>query len=591
MKNIVWYRRIGFRLFAVTMLLVLLPMFLFWNYSLRSSRHAEREQYAERMHTSLYGASLMMENLMNEVGSAGRQISRDDSLLEAVQDYQHTVYSQADRSTARSRISLLLGEYAAYHADLDQLYVYLPACGSIVSMQPGQKELLSADPYTAYFHDLYFNRMSSSLEWHMLLQPDGSHHLTLLRPLGSGSVGILVCVVSDSSWMPALSHLVGENASCLISDFDGNILYGLSGGHEISGSVENIAAFDQAFSSLEDSGHYFYKSRRETQIVAYYTSVESAFRYLMMVPESSILSSVTLQPTFYLLLVLSGLLCLIVSNLILQHSLVQPLNLLGSHMNASRAGQLEPVPSRSSQDEPGVLFDCYNALITSQQQLLDELNIQQLLREQTQLNYLQSQMDEHFLFNTLNTIYSEACRESAPHSAQMLLVLSRYFRLSLSYGREKLPLNEIADLLRLYLQLQKMRFGPGLTCHMQLFPGMEQYTALKYLFQPIVENAIVHGFEKNPGGHSILISFEKENDQLRFSVKDDGKGMPSDALNALRAQVNSRQKPSGSGYALYNIHEQLCLTYGERDIELSGAPGCGMSVSFCIPLEKGEESL
>ena len=98
------------------------------------------------------------------------------------------------------------------------------------------------------------------------------------------------------------------------------------------------------------------------------------------------------------------------------------------------------------------------------------------------------------------------------------------------------------------------------------------------------------GFEKNPGGHTILILFEKENDQMRFTVQDDGKGMQPQALAELRAIVNSRACVSspGRGYALQNIHEQLCLTYGERDILLESGPEGGMKVSFCIPLEKGE---
>lgn len=270
--------------------------------------------------------------------------------------------------------------------------------------------------------------------------------------------------------------------------------------------------------------------------VAYYNSVESAWKYLMMVPESSFLSDQGLQPGFYLIFAATGILSLILSNLILNRSLVQPVNLLGTYMNASRHGHMAPVPERKQKDEPGALFDCYNAMVTRQQELMDEVNIQQLLQEQTQLNYLQSQMDEHFLFNILNTIYSEACHEKAEHSARMLLVLSKYFRLSLSYGKEKLPLNEIADLLRLYLQLQKMRFGNDLVCHLETFPEWSNMWLLKYLFQPIVENAIVHGFEKNPGGHTITISFRAEEDELCFQVEDDGKGMEPEALEQLREE-------------------------------------------------------
>ena len=80
MESVVWYRRISFRLFMVTALIVFLPMFLFWNYSLAASRDFLRVEHADRMHTSLYGASLMMQNLMDEVSTFSWEVSRDQSL-------------------------------------------------------------------------------------------------------------------------------------------------------------------------------------------------------------------------------------------------------------------------------------------------------------------------------------------------------------------------------------------------------------------------------------------------------------------------------------------------------------------------------
>lgn len=587
MESVVWYRRISFRLFMVTALIVFLPMFLFWNYSLAASRDFLRVEHADRMHTSLYGASLMMQNLMDEVSTFSREVSRDQSLQSAVEEYRTAAAEGTDREAARSRISLILNEYVGQMSSLDSLYLYFPDSKSVVSMIPGAKEIRDPEEYVADFHDFYYNRMEASLEWRVLTAPDGAELLSFLRPLEDSRNCLLVSSLKNSAWKDRLAFLVEEDASYLISGFEGNILYGVSDGRELSGAVNMEGPYGQAFDDLSDSGSYRWQSGGKTMQVAYYNSVESAWKYLMMVPESSFLSDQGLQPGFYLIFAATGILSLILSNLILNRSLVQPVNLLGTYMNASRHGHMAPVPERKQKDEPGVLFDCYNAMVTRQQELMNEVNIQQLLREQTQLNYLQSQMDEHFLFNILNTIYSEACHEKAEHSARMLLVLSKYFRLSLSYGKEKLPLNEIADLLRLYLQLQKMRFGNDLVCHLETFPGMEQYVALKYLFQLIVENAIVHGFEKNPGGHTITISFRAEEDELCFQVEDDGKGMEPEALEQLREEINSRKEERETGFALKNIHEQICLTYGERDIMLESEAGKGMRVLFRIPLEKG----
>lgn len=530
----------------------------------------------------------MMQNLMDEVSTFSREVSRDQELQEAVEEYRKAMQEGEDHEAVRSRISLILNEYVGEMSSLDSLYLYFPDSRSVVTMIPERKEIREPEGYVAYFHDFYYNRMEASLEWRVLTTPGGADLLSFLRPLGDSRNCLLVSSLKDSAWKDRLAFLENENASYLISGFEGNILYGNSGGKEFAGTVDMTGPYGQAFEDMSDSGSYSWRGKDGMMQIAYYNSVESAWKYVMMVPESSFLSDQGLQPGFYLLLVITGILSLLFGNLILNRSLAQPVSLLGTYMNASRHGHMEPVPERKQKDEPGVLFDCYNAMVARQQELMDEVNIQQLLREQTQLNYLQSQMDEHFLFNILNTIYSEACHEKAEHSARMLLVLSKYFRLSLSYGKEKLPLNEIADLLRLYLQLQRMRFGNDLVCRMETFPGMEQYVALKYLFQPIVENAIVHGFEKNPGGHTITISFRQEGEELYFLVEDDGKGMEPEALAQLKEEINSRKEEREHGFALKNIHEQICLTYGEREISLESEAGKGMRVSFRIPLEKGE---
>ena len=80
-------------------------------------------------------------------------------------------------------------------------------------------------------------------------------------------------------------------------------------------------------------------------------------------------------------------------------------------------------------------------------------------------------------------------------------------------------------MIRAYLQIQQMRYGQTLKCKIETFPGMGNYISLKQLYQPIIENAVIHGFEKKPGNHSLYISFCHIDGRLRFAVQDDGIGM------------------------------------------------------------------
>lgn len=114
--------------------------------------------------------------------------------------------------------------------------------------------------------------------------------------------------------------------------------------------------------------------------------------------------------------------------------------------------------------------------------------------------------------------------------------------------------------------------------------------ALKYLFQPIVENSIVHGFEKRPAQHRIEITFQKEGDMLFFQVADDGIGISPQDLGPLLRQINGEGPIQGRSFALRNIHEQLCIAYGPRDIHIESRPVRAHVFSFAF-LWKGESPM
>jgi len=198
-----------------------------------------------------------------------------------------------------------------------------------------------------------------------------------------------------------------------------------------------------------------------------------------------------------------------------------------------KGGQREPLDFTGGNNEIGLVLKAYDHMIVRLKKLIDEVYVQQLLRKQAELSSLQSKMDEHFLYNTLNTIYCKASEEKAAVSASMILKLSQYFRLSLSDGQEKIPLDEILEMIRAYLQIQQMRYGQTLKCKIETFPGMGNYISLKQLYQPIIENAVIHGFEKKPGNHSLYISFCHIDGRLRFAVQDDGIGMSEDFQKTL----------------------------------------------------------
>lgn len=592
-RHIIWYQSVQFKVSAIIVLIVLIPMAIFWQYFFSLSKDHALQQMSDRMFTSLYGTSITMQNLMDTVNDFSLELSRDPELLQLVQAYQVNWDEPVLHEQARSRLSLALSSYVSRIRTLDSIYIYFDRSKSVVTMLPEQKEFFSTDSYATQFYQLYYDVFESPVEWRILpASAGGEPTFSLVRPIQTEAAYgkcTLICNLKASAWKPVLDNLNYGSSLWYISSYAGRVFLSSA---ENSGTnrIGQNDPFAQAFAAAEHRGSYRELVEEQPCQIIYYNAVESGWKYLVCVPEQEILQDFHVGYTFYATAVLCGILSFSLGSLILFFYVIKPIRTLMACMKAAEGGHLEQIKPVQQRDELGLLFRSYNHMIQRLRQLLDEVYIQQLLHKQAQLSFLQSQMDEHFLFNTLNTIYSEACRERADSSARMILTLSKYFRLSLSYGEEKLPLDQISHMLQLYLQMQKMRFGACLACRIEQFPDMSDYIALKYLFQPVLENAIVHGLEKNFEHHHIQIIFQKRADFLYFEVADDGVGIPPDRLTQLLLQINGEPDVPVSEYeknfALKNIREQIQITYGDYKIAMESQPGKGTRVYFTIPLER-----
>ena len=592
MKQISWYRSIRFRIPAVIALVLLVPIVVFWHYSMELTRKNMLSQTSNLIYTNLYGASLLMDDVMEQVSDFSREISQDPGFLSLISQYQQADAGSDQRQKARSQLSLALSQYVGQLRTLDSIYLMFPETETVVTMLPGQKELSFSHHYAQQLYQMYYDVFESPIVWHLLPSAGGgSRMLSHIRPVSGPAQQekcILICNLKDSAWQTALSALELYSGSVWISNYAGQVLLSYGSTLSTSQNIGQDSRFSQAFAQNRQSGTYSYQEDGTDYLISYYNAVESGWKYLSCVPEDIVLSGSGGARAFSLLALLCGALGISLGSLILYRYVVRPISALMSHLSDMEQGTLAQAPVPVQRDEISLLFHRYNQMIQRLQKLIDEIYVQQLLRKQAELSFLQSQMDEHFLYNTLNTIYSQASHEHADTSARMILTLSRYFRISLSQGSDKLPLDQLADLLRSYLQLQQMRFGRSLVFQIQRFPEMEQFVALKYLFQPIVENSIVHGFEKRPAQHRIEITFQKEGDMLFFQVADDGIGISPQDLGPLLRQINGEGPIQGRSFALRNIHEQLCIAYGPRDIHIESRPGAGTRVFFRIPLERRE---
>lgn len=203
-----------------------------------------------------------------------------------------------------------------------------------------------------------------------------------------------------------------------------------------------------------------------------------------------------------------------------------------------------------------------------------------------ELELLKSQIRPHFLFNTLNVISGMANLEGAQTTEEMTKALSSLFRYNLKTPEEKVPLVLELKVVSDYMFLQKMRFGSRIEYEIDCRTDAEAVMIPTFTFQPLVENAIIHGLiSKEEGGH-ILIRIRERCGMIRMTIADDGMGMEQAKLRSLRRQMQEEETGQTS-IGLFNINKRLHAMYDRGGMQIHSKAGVGTVISVTIPDERG----
>lgn len=212
---------------------------------------------------------------------------------------------------------------------------------------------------------------------------------------------------------------------------------------------------------------------------------------------------------------------------------------------------------------------------------LQKIGIENQL-ERTKFEALRNQMNPHFLFNTLNVIGGMANLEDAEVTEKMIKALSNLFRYNLRNEELEIPLEQDIKVVEDYLYLQKMRFGERITWKTDYAPEVANYLVPTFMFQPFVENAIVHGIAPKVEGGEICIAIEKREDLLFIEVRDTGVGMTGDELEALKKKLLDADDLH-KGIGLGNIYRRISLMYDDGKLEIDSVKDQGTTIRVVIP--------
>ncbi|MEW6522319.1 MAG: sensor histidine kinase [Bacillota bacterium] len=222
-----------------------------------------------------------------------------------------------------------------------------------------------------------------------------------------------------------------------------------------------------------------------------------------------------------------------------------------------------------------------------QARLIEELKINAELEEALrvmELRALQSQINPHFLFNTLTTIAAQAMLDGAMATQGLVHALARLLRYSLRRIGEMVSLEDELHHVQDYLTIQEARFGKRVSTRLDV-PAEVLRTKIPLLtLQPLVENAIIHGFESRDRG-LIVIDARLSEAEVYVTITDDGVGIPPARLSTIRSMSDAGSgQGHTTGLGVSNVHRRLQHQFGqEYGLDIQSAPGQGTRVTICIP--------
>lgn len=220
------------------------------------------------------------------------------------------------------------------------------------------------------------------------------------------------------------------------------------------------------------------------------------------------------------------------------------------------------------QDEVGVIGETFKRIARENEILNEKLVLAELKKREAELKALQAQINPHFLYNTLDSIYWMATLQNHPDIAQMAVSLSKSFKLSLNKGRDLIPIRLELEHIRHYMTIQNIRYNRRFRYEENVDPALLDLEMLKLVLQPIVENAVTHGLEPKVGSGTVRLSGERDGDWVVFTVEDDGVGM--DNLDVVE-----------QGFGIRNVRERLTLFYGTNcSFDIASSPNAGTRVQI-----------
>ena len=280
-------------------------------------------------------------------------------------------------------------------------------------------------------------------------------------------------------------------------------------------------------------------------------------------------------------------------SVIIAQSLILPLENTVNALEKFSRGDFAVRLKENRCDEIGKLNRIFNKAIKEINELMQKVTQSEILNKEMEFKTLQSQMNPHFLYNTLDTINWLAFKEKQTEICNLVAAISSLIRASISNKKSIITIEQELDYVKNYIYIQHIRYKDRFDIIYDIDESLLKQAVPKLIIQPIVENAIIHGIENSKNKNLLYISVKRENECIIIIVKDTGIGMTDEKVSELlKEPLNAEgdEQKAHTNLGLYAVHKRIQLMYGDLyGLTVQSQAGEGTTVTLHIPFTKKQE--
>ncbi|NOU96387.1 HAMP domain-containing protein [Paenibacillus sp. LMG 31456] len=420
----------------------------------------------------------------------------------------------------------------------------------------------------------YLNRAasgSSTIFWNNLHQRDisyisesGSNVASVFQWIGrdrANPQGVYLVNIKEQFFRKILlSPRISDNGSLLLVSPDGVMRF-----KPVSEQFEIDEK--QLQSDLLEApglfGRLDMKSRNGSKMVVIYDTIgANRWKIAALFPEDELLRKVNYIKYMNFLVILGAILFAIIFSTLLANYITKPIRHLTHQVNRIEEGNLNVLFKQWPQQEMTVLNKGLKEMVERIKALIRQVEEEQDTKRRIEISLLHSQIQPHFLYNTLFSIKQLYDMGETKDASKMITALSTFFRISLSKGDEVITIASELEQIQTYLFIQQMRYGKAFSYEIDVDPDILPCSIVKLTLQPIVENAIYHGLKLKPEQGLIRISGYTDDEDIYFFVEENGVGMTPEKLKEITEGLSDGSQTK-TGFGTVNVHKRLQMYYGD----------------------------